>query len=172
MSQHWRSLWASAAASLAGLAMLANVALARAESLPSLPLAIAVTELFVVDDLSGVALYGFDPVSYFLPDGAKPGLAEYEVVWSGVAWRFASAANREAFVRDPEVYAPRFGGYDAGAVARGLTVRASPWLSVVRADGLYLFRNDHERARFVADASIAEKAVGRWAGLKSGLVQP
>ncbi len=170
MSQPRRSRRASVAASVAGLAILASAALARAESLSSLPPVIGVSELYVVDDLSGVALYGFDPVSYFLGDGPKPGLPEQEIVWSGVAWRFASTANREAFLRDPETYAPRFGGYDAGAVARGLTVRASPWLSVVREDGLYLFRSDHERARFVADASIAAKAAGRWASLKATLV--
>jgi hypothetical protein len=113
MSQPRRSLCALVAASLIGLAALAPVALARAESLSSLPPVLGVTELFVADGLSGVALEGFDPVSYFLGDGPKPGLPEYELVWSGVAWRFASAANREAFRRDPEAYAPRFGGYDA-----------------------------------------------------------
>ncbi len=143
---------------------------ARAESLSPLPPVVGVTERFAADSLSGVAIEGFDPVSYFVGDGPKPGLPEHELVWSGVAWRFANAANREAFRRDPETYAPRFGGYDAGAVARGLTVRANPWLSVVRADGLYLFRSDHDRARFVADPSIAVKAVERWAGLKGTLV--
>jgi hypothetical protein len=160
------------AAGLAGLLVLASQAAAQAETLSALPPLIGVSEVFVVDELSGVALDGFDPVSYFLGDGPKPGLPEYELVWSGVAWRFASAANREAFRSDPEAYAPRFGGYDAEAVARGLTVRANPWLSVVRADGLYLFRSDHDRARFVADPAIADKALERWASLKSGLVQP
>ncbi len=157
---------------LAGLAALASAAMARAGTLSSLPPIVGVTEVFVVDDLSGVALYGFDPVSYFLEEGPKPGLAEYEIVWSGVAWRFASAANREVFLRDPDTYAPRFGGYDATGIARGLTIRANPWLSVVRSDGLYLFRSDHGRARFVADESIAEEAEERWASLKPALVQP
>ena len=159
-------------ASLAGIAIDAKVMTACAANLSSLPPVVGVTELFALDELSGIALYGFDPVSYFLDDGPQPGLAEHEVIWSGVAWRFASAANREAFLRDPETYAPRFGGYDATAVAKGLTVRANPWLSVVRADGLYLFRSDHGRARFVADESIAEKAEERWANLKPVLVQP
>lgn len=145
---------------------------ARAATLSSLPPVVGVSELFALDDVSGVALYGFDPVSYFLDATPKPGLPEHETIWSGVAWRFASAANREAFMRDPETYAPRFGGYDAAAIAQGLTVRANPWLSVVRDDGLYLFRSDHGRARFVADESLAEKAEERWASLKPALVQP
>ena len=170
MSQPRRSLCASVAAGLGGVLLLASAL--EAETLSTLPPVIGATELYVVDDLSGAALDGFDPVSYFVGESPKPGLPEYELVWSGVAWRFASFANREAFRRDPETYAPRFGGYDAGAVARGLTVRASPWLSVVRPDGLYLFRSDHDRARFVADPGIAERALERWASLKSGLVQP
>jgi len=165
MSQPRRCLRAG----LAGLAALAPVAVARAESL-SLPPLVGATEVFVADGLSGVALDGFDPVSYFLGNGPKPGLPEHELVWSGVAWRFASAANRDAFRRDPEVYAPQFGGYDASGVARGLAVRANPWLAVVRADGLYLFRSDHDRARFVADPGIAKRAVERWASLRSALV--
>ena len=150
--------------------LLASIA--RADALSLLPPVLGVTELYVVDELSGAALDGYDPVSYFLGGGPQPGRPEYELVWSGVAWRFASPANREAFRRDPETYAPRFGGYDAEAVARGLTVRANPWLSVVRSDGLYLFRSDHDMARFVADPRIAQRAAERWASLKSGLLQP
>jgi len=160
---------------LAGLAVVmvrTDLITARAANLSALPPVVGVTELFAMDELSGVALYGYDPVSYFLGEGPKAGLAEYEVIWSGVAWRFASEANREAFMRDPMAYAPRFGGYDAAAVAQGLTVRANPWLSVVRSDGLYLFRSDHGRARFVADRSLVGKAEERWASLKHALVHP
>jgi hypothetical protein len=167
-----RRLCALVLAILAGGAMHEDVRTARAAPLSSLPAVVGVTEVFAVDELSGVALYGFDPVSYFLGEGPKPGLAEHEIIWSGVAWRFASVANRDAFLDHPETYAPRVGGYDATAVAQGLTVRANPWLSVVHSDGLYLFRSDQARARFVADESIAEKAEERWAGLKLALIQP
>lgn len=159
-------------ASLAAAALLANVTIAKGESLSSLPPVVGVAEVFALDDLSGVALYGFDPVTYFLGEGPKPGLPDHEIIWSGVAWRFASAANRDAFLDDPEAYAPRLGGYDASAVARGLTIRANPWLFAVRSDRLYLFRSDHGRARFLADEHIAEEAEARWPELKRELVQP
>jgi hypothetical protein len=159
-------------AGFVGLGTHAAAMQAKVGTLAAMPPVVGMTEVFAVDELSGVALSGFDPVSYFLGEGPKAGLPEHEVIWSGVAWRFASAANREAFLRDPEIYAPRFGGYDATAVAQGLTVRANPWLSVVRPDGLYLFRTDHGRARFVADPGLAVKAEERWASLKPDLVQP
>lgn len=172
MSQPRRLLRALVSLGVACSVFHADVTGVKAANLSSLPEAVGTTEVFAVDKLSGVALYGFDPVSYFLGEAPKPGLPEHEIVWSGVAWRFASAANRAAFLRDPETYAPRFGGYDATAVAQGLTVRANPWLSVVRPDGLYLFRSDHGRARFVADRNLAGKAEERWTSLKPGLVQP
>src|ERR687897_3752699 len=87
--------------------------------------------------LSGVALDGFDPVSYFLGNGPKPGLPEHELVWGGVAWRFASAANREAFRRDPDAYAPRFGGYDAEAGGAGLPGGPHSGVFVGGAGGLF-----------------------------------
>src|SRR5918998_21755 len=82
-------------AGFAGLALHVGLMTARAANLAFLPPVLGVTEVFAVDELSGVALYGFDPVSYFLGEGPKPGLAEYGVIWSGVPWRFASPANRE-----------------------------------------------------------------------------
>lgn len=37
----------------------------------------------------------------------------------GATFRFASAANRDAFIADPEAYAPQYGGYCAWAAAQG-----------------------------------------------------
>jgi YHS domain-containing protein len=172
MSLPRRYLCALVLAGLAGLAMPMDALRARAAMLSSLPPVLGVTQVFALDELSGVALYGFDPVSYFLGEGPKGGLAEYEVIWSGVAWRFASAANREAFVEHPEAYAPRLGGYEATAAAGGIIVEANPLLFAVTSEGLYLFRSDHARARFMADDSIAHKAEERWSGLKRDLLQP
>jgi hypothetical protein len=145
---------------------------ASEESLASLPPVVGAAEVFAVDELSGAALAGFDPVSYFLGEGPKAGVSKYQTIWSGAAWWFASAADRDAFLRDPDVYAPRLGGYDATALANGVIVQANPWLSVVRGDRLYLFRTDHARARFAADESLAEKAEERWVDLRRDLVQP
>ena len=82
-----------------------------------------------------------------------------------------AAANREAFARDPEIYAPRIGGYDAGAAAEGRLVAADPTLFAIRDGRLYLFRDERSRARFLADASLAGKAEARWPELKRDLVR-
>ena len=139
---------------------------------PSLPPVIGAAEIFDGDDLSGLGLRGFDPVSYFLGDGPKPGRSDMEVVWSGRAWRFAGPANRDAFLRGPAAYAPRIGGYDAEAAARGLVVGADPSLFVVREERLYLFRTPESRARFLSTADLADQAEARWPALQRSLVHP
>jgi hypothetical protein len=155
-------------ACLGGLLLASSV---RAQAV-ALPPVLGATELFHSDPASGLALRGYDPVSYFLPEGPRPGKPEHEFVWSGVAWRFASEANRAAFEANPPAFAPRFGGYDAEAVSRGRIVDTDPALFVVRDDRLYLFRSDANRARFLADPAIAERGEEAWARQKSRLVKP
>ena len=128
--------------------------------------------MYQQDKGSGLALGGADPVSYFLPEGPRPGRPDLELVWSGVAWRFASQANRAAFESDPVSYAPRIGGYDALAASLGRIVDADPAIFFIGRQRLYLFRNEASRARFQADEGVAARSEERWSGLKGGLVRP
>lgn len=118
-----------------------------------------------------LALNGFDVVSYYL-DGPVPGRGAFEVAWNGRTWRFAGAGNREAFRRDPALYAPRLGGFDPVGVAAGRLVDTDP-LIFARLPGpegverLYLLRNAEHRARLLAEPDIAARAEERWPALKS-----
>ncbi len=74
----------------------------------------------------GKAIKGYDPVAYFkenMPVEGKSGLTHE---WMGAKWRFANAANRDAFVKNPEKYAPQYGGYCAWAVSQGYTAPVDP----------------------------------------------
>ena len=75
---------------------------------------------------SGAAIHGYDPVAYFEAGEPVKGKSRHEVEWNGAKWRFASAANRDAFQADPERYAPQYGGYCAWAVSRGHTAPIDP----------------------------------------------
>jgi hypothetical protein len=123
------------------------------------------SERFHVDTRSGVALRGFDPVAYFDTGDAQAGLAAHEAVWGGVAWRFVSAANRAAFLANPEVYQPRFGGYDAEAASRGLIVEADPTIFILANGRLYVFRTGGAKDRFLGDTATAERAERAWVRL-------
>lgn len=144
---------------------------AGAENAGLLPPAIGTTELYVSDPLSGLALRGFDPVSYLVGAQPRPGLQRFEIVWAGLAWRFASAANLEAFRRDPEAFAPRIGGYDAETAAAGRLTAGDPFVFAVRDGRVYLFRTGKARGRFAADPGAPARAESAWARLRAALVR-
>lgn len=121
--------------------------------------------------LSGLALDGFDPVSYFLSTKPSPGNARHETLWAGAAWRFASEANKAAFLSHPDVYAPRLGGYDAFAMAQGKAVAASPRVSVVLGSRLYFFNSDHAREQFLEDDAAATRAEAFWLETRAQLAR-
>ena len=157
---------------LAAALLFAVVGAPNADPLAALPPVLGATEIFVSDELSGLALRGFDPVSYHLGSTPRPGQAGFEHIWSGVVWRFANEANRDAFEREPAAYAPRLGGYDATRAAEGTLLAADPSHFVLRAARLYVFRDQHARTRFIADPSIETRAEERWPELTRNLVRP
>ena len=126
--------------------------------------AAALVDAIVTDPLTGVALEGYDPVSYFTDPEPVQGLADFEYQWGGVPWYFASAANRDVFMRNPEIYAPQFGGHCATSLSRGYLSDGKPRLYVIAGMKLYLFYSVANREAFFAseDTSIAEAYAG-WA---------
>ncbi|MDP4021520.1 YHS domain-containing (seleno)protein [Methylobacterium sp. NEAU 140] len=119
-----------------------------------------------------LALRGFDPVSYFLPDGPRPGSERFELTWGGRVWRFASGANRAAFRDAPEVYAPRFRGHDAAGVLDGRLVDADPAVFALIDGRLYLFRDAQRRARLAGEPGLARAAEAVWPSLRGLLSGP
>ena len=127
------------------------------------PVTAATTERIVSDHHTGIAINGFDPVAYFTDAEPKPGNAELEYKWEGVTWRFRNEGNRAAFVADPDIYMPRFGGYDPIAVARGVGTAGHPELWLVFEQRLYFFYNTQARDEFTAAPEEAiEAANARW----------
>jgi YHS domain-containing protein len=70
----------------------------------------------LLTDADGLAVGGYDVVSYFSDGGPLEGDATHEVEHAGARYRFASPDNRAAFEADPERYLPSFGGYCPFAV--------------------------------------------------------
>jgi hypothetical protein len=130
----------------------------------------ATTERVVIDRHTGLAIYGIDPVAYFTDGKPRAGREDFELRHAGVVWRFENEGNRAAFAADPEVYMPRFGGYDPIGVSRGVATPGKPALWVVREQRLYLFYTADARAAFLANpAEVIAAATGRWAAVKSEL---
>jgi hypothetical protein len=129
----------------------------------------ATTERVVVDRLTGLAIDGFDPVAYFVDGAPRSGRESLEAVYDRAIWRFRNEGNRAAFLSHPEVYAPRFGGYDAVDVARGIAVEGSPYFWAVIEQRLFLFSNAASRDAFMQDGKLRHLAEQRWPQLRQGL---
>ena len=135
------------------------------------PISAATTERIVIDRNTGLAISGFDPVAYFTDAQPLPGKGEFEQVVAGTVWRFRSAGNRAAFIADPEVYTPRFGGYDPVGVARRVAVAGNPLLWIIRDERLYLFYAPETRDEFVSDSDRTITTADReWPALNRFLV--
>lgn len=130
-------------------------------------------ETVVTNPLTGVAIDGYDPVSYFVDAGPRQGSPEFAQDWQGVTWYFSSAANRDVFVRHPEVYAPQFGGHCAMSMARGYLSDGNPRLYTISGVKLYLFYSVANREAFFQSekASIAA-ARTQWTAMAPTLVGP
>lgn len=117
----------------------------------------------VVDETTGLAIGGYDPLAYFVDGQARRGAPEFQFDWRGATWLFLNEGNLAAFHERPEVYAPVFGGYCAYAVSRGRPAEGSPLHFAVLAGRLYLFANAASRIAFLeGGAAIIAEAVRRW----------
>lgn len=127
------------------------------------PAAAAQERRVVTNFLTGVALSGYDPVSYFTEPEPQVGLPLYEYEWNGVPWYFASAANRDVFIRDPEIYAPLFGGHCAMSMARGHFSDGNPTIYRIVGTRLVLFYSVGNREAFTITGQAAlDAALANW----------
>jgi YHS domain-containing protein len=116
-----------------------------------------------------VAIDGYDTVAYFTDARALKGKPEFEQVWQGSRWWFTSAEHRDLFARDPERYAPQFGGFCTGGLSLGYLIEANPenW-SII--DGrLYINHSQHGRDLVRADPGpVITAAEAAWARFGHG----
>ena len=127
----------------------------------------AVDEINAVPGLSIVgkplALHGYDPVAYFTAGKPTRGSDKIVAVHDGVAYRFASAAHKAAFEKDPAKYVPAYGGFCAFGVSVGKKFDGDPNLWKIEDGKLYLNLNEEIYATFLKDLDgNIEKADTNW----------
>jgi hypothetical protein len=115
------------------------------------PIIAATTEHVVVDRNSGLAIHGFDPIAYFTDGAPSVGRGEFEFRHAGAVWRFRNPGNLAAFAADPDVYMPRFGGYDPVGISRGLAAAGDPRIFLIAGERLYLFQTPENKGVFSGD---------------------
>ena len=89
---------------------------------------------------NGLAIQGYDPVAYFTQGKAIEGSKQFASVFEGVTYRFATAANKDLFLKDPKKYEPQYGGWCAYAMgATNEKVEIDPETFKIVNGKLYLF---------------------------------
>lgn len=111
----------------------------------------------------GVALRGFDPVSYFSNGQPTKGSAQFKAEYKGSTFQFASQASRDAFVADPAKYAPQYGGFCAYGTANGYKATIDPAAFTVVDGKLYLNYNRQVQKEWTKDVpGFIAKANKNW----------
>jgi hypothetical protein len=89
-------------------------------------------------DKQGVALHGYDVVSYF--DGLAPVKGNPTIAYNfmGAIWRFSTADNRKKFAQARTKYLPQYGGYCAKGVSEKKLVDVDPLAYKIVDGKLYL----------------------------------
>ena len=105
-----------------------------------------------------VAIKGYDAVAYFTLGKPTPGVPDISYEWDGARWQFADAGHRMLFERNPEAYAPQYGGYCSLGMTTGNRGEPNPevWAIV---DGKLYFNYDKQTRdewRQNLDANIAQ----------------
>ncbi len=99
----------------------------------------------------GVALKGYDPVSYFSSGGPVQGQSNFSGKHEGATYWFASAANRDAFKANPSKFAPAYGGFCAMGVALDKKLDVNPELWRIVDGRLYLNVHKEAQTRWLED---------------------
>jgi YHS domain-containing protein len=92
----------------------------------------------------GIAISGYDPVTYFTLGRAVHGSSSYSFVYNGATYHFSSEANLDTFKMNPGKYEPQCGGWCAYAMGKdGIRVKVDPATFKIIDNKLYLFYNSH-----------------------------
>lgn len=114
-------------------------------------------------ETDGVALRGYDPVAYFVAAEPQQGQSQYSYEYKGSKFYFANEANRRAFMKTPEKYAPQFGGYCAYGTSQGYKVSTQPDAFAIVKDKLYLNYNKKVQGIWQQDVpGNIERAEKNW----------
>ena len=116
---------------------------------------------------NGVAIKGYDPVAYFTQNRAIEGKDSISTDWSGSTWKFASKENLILFTKDPEKYAPCYGGFCAYGTSEKHLSPTDPNAFTIVNNKLYLNYNLKVKEIWIKDTTTRiMNADNYWSTLK------
>ena len=100
---------------------------------------------------SKLMLKGHDPVAYFTDGRHVPGNPAFRSEVDGATYRFASAEHKAMFDKDPEKYAPQFGGFCSNGIVYGIPWGGDPDTWKIIDGKLYIFGGESSQRYFLMD---------------------
>jgi YHS domain-containing protein len=96
-------------------------------------------------------LRGNDPVAYFTENRPVKGNPAIKADYDGVTYRFASEANKAAFLANPKRYEPQYAGYCASGAPYALKAVIGADTFAIVDDKLYLYGGPRSRRNWMID---------------------
>ena len=119
---------------------------------------------------TGLALKGYDPVSYHKGQ-ARKGSERIPANHDGIQYHFASETNRKAFRNNPGKYLPAYGGWCAWAMLEGDKVDINPDRYKIIDGKTYLFYDGffgntltkwNKKAEKTSEVNLVQLANEKW----------
>jgi YHS domain-containing protein len=103
----------------------------------------AVTSYAQVDPVNkeGIAIDGYDLVSYFQTGKPQKGNSSFKHVYQNITYYFVDQNNLAAFKENPGKYLPQYEGFCALGVSYGKKISIDPLTYKIIDNKLYLFYN-------------------------------
>lgn len=122
------------------------------------------SEIFATN---GKAIKGYDAVAFFKQAKPVKGFDSLSYTYKGVQWIFSSRENMEAFTKNPEHYAPQYGGYCAYGASQGHKAPTETDTWTIVNDMLYFNYNAKVKDMWVKDQpAFIEEANKQWPMIK------
>ena len=116
---------------------------------------------------SDQAIRGYDPVAYFTAGKPVKGDQKLVLHWKDADWHFASKENLNSFAKNPEKYAPAYGGYCAYGMSEGHKAPTDPDAWTIVDGKLYLNYSVDVRTKWRENENERiDKANKNWPQLK------
>lgn len=116
---------------------------------------------------TGLAMRGYDPVSYFTNGAPARGNWKITAQHNDATYRFASEENKAKFMKNPAAYAPAYGGYCAFGTAMGYKFDGDPNVWKIVDKKLYLNLNKDIQVKWEGDrANYINTANVKWTSIK------
>jgi YHS domain-containing protein len=113
------------------------------------------------------AIRGYDPVAYFTEGKSVKGNDNLTYHWKDANWYFSSAQNLNSFTKNPEKYAPQYGGYCAYGMSEGHKAPTDPDAWTIVDGKLYLNYSKDVKTKWIKnEKERIDKADKNWPQLK------